>query len=379
VAAERDDPAAVAERRHRKLAELDALSRARESLPTAQLQAALNAVALPVQRFAAIFGGETFRTLRENSENYQRLMRDLAPFITPEAIVARQELAMAMAKALPDFSTQMDQLAQAMRPTLATASEAMTAYSQAVQRLSGSAAFEDRFESMQKMARTLGTQLAEVGRSIQAARLAGSLVSEAEKDLVDTQQGWLETLAEQTSRAEDAWTAASTSDDAGKRIRHLTELLDVCASILARIGANTLADISKASLFRLIEIVLVTVALFEILVPDAPSELAKEDRQALEGARRDLAGLRRQLDRLETAQEGAERRFIEPLPRGRVRRDANIRSEPRGGSPRLYRLASGEIVSIVEKRDRWRRIIYRDDLAGRLSQGWVYSTSVEPL
>lgn len=147
-------------------------------------------------------------------------------------------------------------------------------------------------------------------------------------------------------------------------------LVDALITLLIALARNTTKQIKELDIIQ----ILLIVATIESLSPDYTAEDRQRDDQAFEIVRRIETNAKQV-----AAAQAAEEAWVNALPRavvvgtGRVREDPVVTAEIRN------KLAKGDAVAVVEKRDRWWRVIYRDQVTESLLQGWVWGGSMQEL
>jgi uncharacterized coiled-coil protein SlyX len=153
-------------------------------------------------------------------------------------------------------------------------------------------------------------------------------------------------------------------------------LLSVIGALFSGFGENTLKEMRGIGAFRLIELVLMAIAIFHIVVP---AEMSLAEQKVVAEMKVEVATLQDKLDKIIATNEAANEAYVSDLPRAELKRDAAIRRDPQGKAPVLMRATEGMALAVKQSHGKWRLVVYRDQLTDQLSEGWVYAPAVELL
>jgi hypothetical protein len=145
-------------------------------------------------------------------------------------------------------------------------------------------------------------------------------------------------------------------------------------ALFSGFGENTLKELRGVGAFRLIELILIAIAMFHMVVP---AEMSSAEHKAFAEMKVEVESLQDRLDKILAASEAANEAYVSGLPRAELKRDAAIRREPRGKAPVLMHGLKGMALAVKQSQGQWRLVIYRDALTDQLSEGWVFGPAVQ--
>ncbi|MBV9900338.1 MAG: hypothetical protein JOZ90_04485 [Alphaproteobacteria bacterium] len=328
---------------------------------------------LGTRRFTSPFGGQTFRTVREEIERNRAYTRAIDDLISPASVIARQQTAMAIAARVPLLRKEAEALASTLGSAFNSTTRALEAQSQAIAALLGTSDWQRERASLSAAAEAMRPSMAAIARSAALRRATDAATLRLSAGKGEAEDPHLAAFAEESAVASAVLSSLAEADDPQESIRHLAEFLKVLTRIFDRLGKNTVREITEAGLVTLF---VMAVTLLDAFGPKEPAELGQGDKAALADIRGEVETLRERLSAYERVLESADREFTEDLPRATARTQAKVRFLPDGSSPLVYRLKNGEVVAVASRKGRWRQVIFRDSLTDQLSRGWVYASSL---
>ena len=151
----------------------------------------------------------------------------------------------------------------------------------------------------------------------------------------------------------------------------IERLVNAIVGLLAMLVQNTRKNLGEMGL---IEIIIIILALKSALDPDYTSADRRRDNKTAEIVER-----MEEAAKQAAAVRAAEHSYVDSLPRAVVAGLGRVREAPSGSSRIRTGLMRGAVVAVAEKRGRWCRIIFHDELSGDLAEGWIWSDSLTEL
>ncbi len=226
--------------------------------------------------------------------------------------------------------------------------------------------------------RALRTQfapsLAGIKIAAERARMLDVLTLRASAEIVAKSAALI--AAEQVLEAHRLIEAIGQADSPEQSVNLFAALLSVMGAIFSRFGENTVKELQGIGAFRLLEIVLMAIALFHMIVPD---DIPPAQQKVVAEFKAEIETLEDKLDKIIAANEAANTSYVTDLPRAELKRNAAIRRAPQGTSGVLMRGTQGMTLAVKGSQGKWRLVVYRDQLTNQLAEGWVYAPAVQLL
>jgi len=286
-------------------------------------------------------------------------------------MLALQSTAISIAQRDAGILETQKRLAAATGPDVLKLARTFDAHRPLIEKMTAASAWTEQFRALSDR---FAPSLAGIRIAAERARMLDMMTLRASAEVIAKSSAVI--AAEQVLEAHRLIEAIGQADSPEQSVSLFAALLSVVGALFSGFGENTLNELRGVGAFRLIELILVAIAIFHMVVP---AEMSPAEQKAFAEMKVEVESLQDRLDKILAASEAANEAYVSGLPRAELKRDAAIRREPRGKAPVLTHGLKGMALAVKQSQGQWRLVVYRDALTDQLSEGWVFAPAVQLL
>lgn len=293
----------------------------------------------------------------------------LKDYATPSWMVALQKTEFGINRDPTGILGAQRSLIGATIPELARLGSLFEANRSAIGKLMATPSMGEQFRAM---SHALAPQLGILKAAAERARMIDLMTLRATAEAVATSSAVV--MAEQVIEAQRIIEAIGQTEDPAQSTDLVVAFMALMSAMFSMFGENTAKELRAIGAFALLSILLN----FQTIYKEFTSQdLTPAEQKAHTEMVSHAKTIEEKLDKILTVDEAAKEAYVGDYPRGELKRDAMIRSEPQGKAQVLMRGDAGTVIAVKESRGKWRLVIYRDPLTDQLSEGWVYASAVD--
>ena len=290
---------------------------------------------------------------------------------TPSWMLALQSTALGVAQNDVGITKTQQLLAASAAPNILKLAGLLDTNRSFIEKMLVGSKWTEQFKALTER---FGPSLEGVRLAAERARLLDMQILRASAEAAATST--VAIVAEQVLEAHGLIEAIGQADNPAQSLTLFAQLLSLIGALFSGLQENTLKELRGVGAFRLIELILMSIAIFHMVVPAEPPAV---DRKMVQELKVEVESLQEKLDKIVAANEEANTAYIANLPRAELKRDAAIRREPKGKAPVLMHAPKGTQLAVKETCEKWRLVVYHDLLTDQLSEGWIYAPAVQML